>query len=199
MSTTDDGGGNGGKLVQMRDYARTMHQRIQSLRDRARSGPSNAAMEEAFEELEVTREELTVANEEISRTAAALEEARQRSEAMLRHYRELFDGAPDGYALTDAYGTLREGNRTLATMLGVHPQFLSRKPLVSFVVRGDVREFRGVLAELGHGTRDGDPFRVTLRPRHKQPPFIAEIVPRVVRGVGGHITSVRWAVRSQKV
>ena len=151
--------------------------------------------EEAFEELEITREELSVVDEELARATGALEGALQRSEAMLRHYRELFDGAPDGYALTDPYGMLREANRTLATMLGVHTRFLEGKPLVNFVVRGDVRAFRGLLAELARGHGDGDMFRVTLRPRHKQPQFGAEIVARVVRSVGDRITSIRWAVR----
>ena len=71
-----------------------------------------------------------VADEELKRSASELAELNRRSEASLRHYRELFDGAPDGYALTDAYGTVREGNATLASMLGVHSRFLDGKPLV---------------------------------------------------------------------
>jgi PAS domain-containing protein len=194
VSSTFDNGSGGGRLVQLRDYARSMHERLLRLRDTARAAPSSAALDEAFEELEVTREELCVADEELGRLAAALEEARQHEEALLRHYRDLFDGAPNGYAVTDPRGMIREGNRTLATMLGVHPQFLSRKPLVNFVVRGDVRTFRVALARLAIGQLEGEILRVGLRPRHKQPPFMAEILTRGIR-VDGVVTSIRWAIR----
>jgi PAS domain S-box-containing protein len=195
-----DGGANG-KLLSMRDHVRAMHERIARLRDRAQSGSSNAALEEAFEELEVTREALTVADEELARAARALEEANQRAEGMLRHYRELFDGAPDGYAITDPHGVIRQGNRTLAVMLGVHPQFLERRPLVNFVVRGDVRSFRSVLARLAEsrspesGHEAVETFSLGMRPRHKEPVFVAEIVAKAVRGVRDHLVSIRWSVR----
>jgi PAS domain S-box-containing protein len=195
MSGGNDSSEQGGKQVQLRDYARTMNVRIDSLRDRARAGSSSMALEEAFQELEVTREELTVADEEITRIAGALAEADQRTAAMLRHYRDLFDAAPDGYAVTDAHGVIREANRTLGVMLGVHPSFLERKPLVNFVVRGDVKAFRSLVLLFARGGGAGQIFRVGFRPRHKQPVFTGEIVTRAVSGVGGYVASVRWAIR----
>jgi PAS domain-containing protein len=186
----------------MRDYARTMHDRIATMRERARGGPPDGALEEAFQELEVTREELTVADEELTRVARVLEEANQRAETMLRHYRELFDGAPDGYAVTNSHGIIREANRTLSAMLGVHPQFLEGKPLMNFVVRGDVREFRAMLTRIAEKPQEAfalpstEGFCVGMRPRHKQQPiFDADVMARPVRGVRDQVVSIRWSIR----
>ena len=121
-----------------------------------------------------------------------------RIEADLRHYRELFDGSPDGYALTDGHGVILEGNRTLAAMLGVHSRFLDRKLLVNFVARRDVRRFRVALSRLTSGEGDGEIVSLSLRPRHGHPPFVAELAPRVVRGAGDRVTSIRWGVRKAR-
>jgi PAS domain S-box-containing protein len=121
-----------------------------------------------------------------------------RIEADLRHYRELFDGSPDGYVLTDAHGAILEGNRTLAAMLGVHSRFLDRKLLVNFVARRDVRRFRVALARLASGEGDGEFVSLCLRPRHGHPPFVAELAPRLVRGAGDRVTSIRWGVRKAR-
>ena len=104
-----------------------MHERLLTLRDRALAGvPSSAALEEAFQELEVTREELTVADEELARSAVALAEGAAAGRGRLSATTaSSSDGAPDGYAIYRlARHDPRRGNRTLATMLGVHPTFL---------------------------------------------------------------------------
>ena len=65
---------------------------------------------------------------------------------------------------------------------------------MNFVVRGDVRAFRGALARLALGQLEGEVLRFGLRPRPKQPPFVAETLTRVIR-VEGVVTSIRWAIR----
>ncbi len=183
------------RVLLLRDYTRRMHDRIASLRDRASGDASGDILSEAFHELDVTSEELSVADEELAATEARFGEALRALEARVRHYSELFDGAPDGYVLTDALGVVREGNRTFAAMLGLPKRFLEGKPMVNFVARGDVRPFRDSLGALLRGVGDGQLMLVRLRPRHGEPVFVGEVAPHVVRGVGDRVTSIRWSIR----
>jgi PAS domain S-box-containing protein len=183
------------KIFLLRDYTRTMGDRIASLRGRAGGDATGEILTEAFHELEVTREELAVANEEISSAEARFEEALRTLEARVRHYGELFDGAPDAYVLTDALGIVREGNRAFASMLGVPKRFLEGKPLVNFVARGDVRPYRDSLGALLRGERCGELMSLRLRPRHGEPVFVAEVIACIVRGAGDRVTSIRWSIR----
>jgi PAS domain S-box-containing protein len=189
---TEHGGSS--KVVLLRDYVRTMGDRLASLRGRASGDGTSEVLAEAFHELEVTREELTVADEEIASVEARFEEALRAAEAKVRHYAELFHGSPDGYVLTDTRGVMREGNRTFSAMVGVPQHFLEGKPFVNFVARADVRSHWDSLAALLRGGA-GDAISLRLRPRDGKPVFVAEVVRRVVRGVGDHVTSIRWSVR----
>jgi PAS domain S-box-containing protein len=182
-------------LFRLRDYTRALGERIASLRRRASGDATSEVLIEAFQELEITREELAVAGEEISSAEARFEEALRVLEARVRHYSALFDGAPDGHALTDALGVVREGNRTLGTMLGVPKRFLEGKPLVNFVARGDVRTYRDWLGTLLSGESQSTATPLRMRPRHGEPVFVAEVLAGVVRGVGDRVTSIRWSLR----
>ena len=153
---------------------------------------------ETFEELEVTREELAVADEEISSSEARFEEAVRTLEASVRHYRELFDGAPDAYAVTDGAGMIREGNRALSADLGIHKAFLERKPLVNFVARGDVREYRDFLGALVGGKSDGGRIALHFRPRNGAPVFLAEITTSIVSSPEHRVLFIRWALRKAR-
>jgi PAS domain S-box-containing protein len=195
--------GGAGRVIQLRDYVRHVGERVESLRARATKDDAARALEEVFIELETAREELLVADEELGRASEALQSAYEKRDSMLRHYRDLFDESPDGYAVTDARGMIREGNHTLARMLGVHVGFFEHKPLVNFVVRGDVRAFRDRVTELtrpppiGSAATDGDVARLGLRPRDGRPPFVAEIATRAVRAPGGAVTRIRWTFREE--
>jgi phenylacetate-coenzyme A ligase PaaK-like adenylate-forming protein len=89
------------RIELLRAYTRTMGERIASLRARTESPSVALALAEVLQELDVTHEELTVADEEIAGAEAHFEEARRGLEGRLRHYMALFEGAPDGYVLTD--------------------------------------------------------------------------------------------------
>jgi PAS domain S-box-containing protein len=182
-------------VVLLRDYAKTIGDKIARLRGRTSANGVSEPLANAVSELEITREKLAVADEEISSAAVRYEVALRALEAKNRHYSELFDGCPDGYVLTDATGVIREGNRTFASMLGVHKRFLEGKPLVNFVTRGDVRRYRDSLGGALRGQKDGELVRLRFRPRHGEPVFAAEVARRVVRGVGQRVTSIRWTVR----
>jgi PAS domain-containing protein len=85
---------------------------------------------EAFEELQIALEEMKIASEELQATRIVVEKERQR-------YQELFDFAPDGYLVTDIYGTILEANQASTILLNISQRFLIRKPLVSFIRQSD--------------------------------------------------------------
>ena len=93
-----------------------------------------AAHTTAIEALRVAIEKLHQQHNELVSTRQALETERQR-------YQELFDWVPDGYLVTDAYGTIREANRAAALLLNVSPQALIGKSLLPFVVQKEQRTF----------------------------------------------------------
>lgn len=95
----------------------------------------------ALEELQVAEEELRQQNEELITTRQALENERQR-------YLNLFEFAPDGYIVTDIYGTVQEANRSAARLLNIAQHHLIGKPLVSFVPEEQRRSFRALLHQL---------------------------------------------------
>lgn len=89
---------------------------------------------EAFAELQIALEEMKIASEELQATRIAVEKERQR-------YQELFDFAPDGYLVTDTYGTILEANQTATILLNISQRFLIRKPLLSFIGQSDHQAF----------------------------------------------------------
>ena len=186
-------GGNDARIIQIRDYVTSMRQRIATLRTGAEDR-SPHALATAFQEIETAHEELTVADEELRMQAEALESLRAGFSDELRHYRRLFEEAPDGYVVTDGHGIILEANRTLATALHVHPRFLDRKPLISLIVRGDCREFRAALLRLTSGEAV-EGLVLSLRPRDAQRPFVAEIHAVPARSGGGRASYIRWAIR----
>lgn len=95
----------------------------------------------ALEELQLAEEELRQQNEELIATRQALETERQR-------YLNLFEFAPDGYIVTDTYGTVQEANRSAARLLNIAQHHLIGKPLVSFVPEEQRRSFRALLHQL---------------------------------------------------
>jgi PAS domain S-box-containing protein len=77
-------------------------------------------------ELQVHQIELEMQNDELRRTQAELEAARDR-------YVDLYDFAPTGHLTLDKRGTIVEANLRVATMLGVGRNKLLGQPLVRFI------------------------------------------------------------------
>lgn len=59
--------------------------------------------------------------------------AREVAEQERLRYQELFDFAPDAYLVTNRAGIIRHANQAAVILLNVSPQFLTGKPLVSFL------------------------------------------------------------------
>ncbi len=88
--------------------------------------------------------ELQVHQVELEQQNAALQEAREQSESLLRKYSDLYDFAPVGYLSLDDQGTILEANLMGATLLGLERARLLRRNLLPFVApasRPAVRDF----------------------------------------------------------
>ncbi|MBD6614441.1 response regulator [Komarekiella sp. 'clone 1'] len=141
---------------------------------------------EAFEELHIALEELKVAEEQLKATRAVAKEERHR-------YQELFDFAPDGYLVTDIYGTILEANRAASVLLNVSQRFLIRKPLLSYIAQSDHQAFFDFLTQLQHLDRREE-WEICLQPR-KQVCFDAAVTVVTVRNNQREPVALRWLMR----
>ncbi|MFN6463091.1 MAG: ATP-binding protein [Nostoc sp. DedVER02] len=141
---------------------------------------------EAFEELQIALEEMKIASEELQATRLAVEKERQR-------YQELFDFAPDGYLVTDIYGTILEANHASTILLNISQRFLIRKPLVRFIAHSDRKAFFNYLTQLQRLDRGGE-WEVGLQPREKLC-FDVALTVVTVRNEKGKPVALRWLMR----
>ncbi len=122
--------------------------------------------------LELAMEELNVLWEGLREQSDRLSVDRQR-------YAELFEFAPDGYLVTDPYGTITEANRAAVELLRSASGILPGKALADFIPVEQRKAFRERLIAL---IADGGAQRQGWRGR-LQPGSGAELV--VELSVGG--------------
>src|SRR6266545_2627941 len=139
-----------------------------------------------IEELQMAEEELRQQNEELLRTRAAVEAERQR-------YQELFEAAPDGYVVTDAYGNIQEVNRAAAALLHQRREDMVQRPLRVFLDQGDRQPFLALLNQLRRGEEVGE------QEVHFHPPngmrFAAALTVAALRDPHGMVSGLRWMLR----
>ena len=123
--------------------------------------------ETLFEELNVTMEELLVAQEEMRQQNEELVTSRLMIEDVTHRYREWFDFAPDAYFVTSRDGVIREANRKAAELLNVPQALLIGKPLVVFIDPEARREFRLDMARKVVGRAGHAEWETRLQPRHR--------------------------------
>jgi PAS domain S-box-containing protein len=136
---TEDGSESRPEFAELRRRAEAHSRRR---RDHA-EGLSQLTLEETrrlVHEMDVQRIELEMQFDELRRTQAALEAARDR-------YSALFDMAPLGYLSLDSQGRIRQANLACAELLGVEKQHLANKRLNEFVVSGDQDHFFNFLRQ----------------------------------------------------
>jgi len=121
----------------------------------------------ASEEIQVTLEELHRQNAELSAMRRALEEERRR-------YKDLFELAPDSYAIVDLAGTIREANQATAKLLNVSQRFLSGKPLTIFLSAEEREIFWYKFNQL-QGMEQTQEWTMYLCPRDRQPVKVAVV------------------------
>jgi PAS domain S-box-containing protein len=98
-------------------------------------------LQSSLQELQSTEEDLRLDNELLSESQRKLERERQR-------YRDLFEFAPDGYMITNAFGIFQEINQAAASLFEADAKFLLGKPLMVCVAPGEHRAFSLLLADL---------------------------------------------------
>ncbi len=155
-----------------------------------------APLREAIEGFSIALEELHVAQEELYQQNEELLEARQDLEAERRRYQELFDFAPDGYLVTDAFGIIQEANRAAMDLLNVRKDFLEGKVLPIFLAAEDREEFSTRLANMRRGKAQAgaEEWETKLKPRHGLP-FPAALTVAPVHDEEGQLVGLRWLLR----
>ncbi|MBE8971185.1 GAF domain-containing protein [Nostocales cyanobacterium LEGE 12452] len=166
----------------------TLRSRVTGLVQRTASEPysQQELTAEAFEELQITLEELKIASEELQATRIVVEKERQR-------YQELFDFAPDAYLVTDRFGTILEANRAASIHLNVSQRFLIGKPLLTFIAQSDHQAFFNYLTQLQQLDRGGE-WEVCLQPR-KKICFDVALTVVTVRNEINQPVALRWLMR----
>ena len=98
--------------------------------------------------------ELQVHQVELEMQNAELQEARDRLEALLEKYTDLYDFAPVGYFSLDEQGRILEVNLTGAALLGVERSRLIHLRLPRFVAPASQPVFRAFLEQSSPGPRN---------------------------------------------
>lgn len=149
-----------------------------------------AVLEELYAESQaLAAEALQAAEAEILAQQEELNAASARLEAEHARYRELFEGAPIAYLVTDRFGITRFANRRAAAMLDVPARFLIPKPLLVFFEPGEralVRRILGLVAQ------DGVSRQFVSRIRNRVGPTDVN----VARGIDTSAElELRWIIR----
>ena len=120
----------------------------ESLRSKPGDQKSEADTQRLLHELEVHQVELEMQNEELSA-------ARNKAEALLEKYTDLYDFAPAGYFTLDPAGVIREANLAAASLLGLARTVLITQPFHFFVAPANRSVFDAFLKKVfAGGTRE---------------------------------------------
>ena len=115
-----------------------------ALPDNGQNGPTASQL---IHELQVSRAELALQNQQISISRDAAESAKLKYEQLYRKYSRLFDFAPIGYLTIDRSGRIREANLPAAILLNSPRNALIDRRFISFIKDDDQDVFH--LHELG--------------------------------------------------
>ena len=146
------------------------------------------------EEIVVALEELQVALEEIYVQQATIQAANQELQAERQRYRELFDYAPDGYLITDHWGTIQEANLTASEMLNRRLEHLIGKPMSVFIPQLERRSFYDLLQNL----RQEESIKcveIGIQPSSDRASLTAAISIASVRDEQNQLIGFRWLLR----
>lgn len=178
------------------DFSRQIQEvraRIEELRRTTADGAAveKGILEQVFDELQVTLEELMVADKELRRQDEANADNRKLLEAERRRYYELFDFAPDGYLETSAEGVICEANRGASDMLRVPSSELIGKPLKLFIANQDHNTFMEAVDRLNSASETAE-IELRIKPGTGQQ-FYALLKVRSFHESSG--VALRWMIR----
>ena len=118
-------------------------------------------------------------------------------ESSVRHYRELFDRAPDAYIVTDHEGNIREANAAAVRLLDGRLERLIGSSLSNFVSGPGRRGFRLILSRVASGEKppsETGEWALKLRERGSQSADVACSAAPVYDS-HGNLVSIRWILR----
>lgn len=182
--------------------------RLQAIQEQSKTLPSSpdlllketiSELSIALEELHVAVEELHLQNDELIGTRQAVEQERQR-------YQALFEFAPDAYLVTDVNGTIQEANSAAETLLNLERKYLCNKPLIVFIAQSDRKNFSSYLSQLKTADQDHKnqnsltkPYQikeweVEIQPRDRQV-LPGEISLSSIYNSQGRLVGWRWLIR----
>ena len=159
-----------------------------SARQRSEALTTWEELSAALQDLGAIGEELRHQNEEMAATCSSLEAERQR-------YHQLFDSAPDGYAVTDGEGVVREANRAMASLLHMRQESLLGRQMADFVASEERDAFDARLAQLRDGGVDKVPYWMLPMRAHEGVPFWAAVSVASVPGTLDEPVGLRWQLR----
>jgi PAS domain S-box-containing protein len=168
---------------------------MQSLLADARDFPASHTNQlfNTLEELRLAVEELHMAEEDLIRQNEELAATRRLAEAERYRYQELFEGAPDGYIVTNAQGVVEEANRVAAALLQASPKLLSGKPLVTQVAETERKAFHALLNQMATSRRVQG-WELTLQGR-RQEPIVVSVTVETVQNPDNAPHVLRWQMR----
>jgi PAS domain S-box-containing protein len=171
-------------------------ERVTSLRASAKTAKpvEDAWMSHALQELDVAHEELRVVEEELHAQSDELTAAYGALEYERRRYRNLFEGAPVPYLVTDCAGVVLEANRFACKLLNIEPSFIIGKPITIYVAGDDRRLMREVLGVV-ISTAEVTNFEIRVWPRRATAPTNVSVTVRRTVGQGVDGQSLRWIVQ----
>lgn len=171
-----------------------MRQQIAALEQRASTEVPSSLLQETFEALHATLEQLDLTGEELRQQHHELLTTQLEVQTERQRYRDLFEFAPDGYLVTDATGRIGEVNQAAGRMLNFAPKFLVGKLLLTFIHPESQRTFLEMLFRLHHGkTVEEWTGRIA---RRKAGSFYAAMTTSPVYDATGQVSYVRWMIRN---
>src|SRR5690242_9511040 len=125
-------------------------QRTVALQERAERSESedSGLLPEILAELQISLEELHVAEEELQQQNEELLTSRRMVEQERQRYHDLFEFAPDAYVVTNTSGMIREANRAATDLFGVSPRAIVGKPLVLYLTHASHPAYYNLLQQV---------------------------------------------------
>ncbi|HIK19189.1 MAG TPA: PAS domain S-box protein [Leptolyngbyaceae cyanobacterium M33_DOE_097] len=150
---------------------------------------SNSELQQTVEELHTTQEELNTQNIQLLLS-------NQLAHAEQTRYQDLFEFAPDGYAVTDENGCIQEANRALSNLLQRPQARLIGKPLAVYVVERDRPLLRNLLDQF-RGASHAVPQELEITfCSWAVAPFPASVTVAPIYRDDNQFIGTRWAIHN---
>ncbi|MGH7848445.1 MAG: PAS domain-containing protein [Candidatus Binatia bacterium] len=156
------------------------------------SSSSDPHLQDALQQLSVALGKLETLQEELRSRNEELAVARATAQREQQRYQELFDFAPDGYLITDRYGTIRELNFVATNLLNIRKEFAIGKPLAAFIDAAKHSSFYFALTQVLQKGKVKD-WRLELLPRKAVPVHLAATV--AVQNLEAGELEFHWTLR----